>query len=598
MSNELSILGFGQCGSKVAVEISASFNPTSVLTGENPFSFRLKAIFRRSRKFNRSEIDQSPAFYIADLNTSNDVYVHYAKAQAIRDGIRGIDMNDISPRDIISRINKNQGNVSLDEGDIAIIDQVKRQKEALKMVRALYFESNNRPLLEIGGAGGLQYISEAIAGQDKNIMNSIDKRLGGALIGIFSIGGGTGSGSLYAILTKYKNEIHRYTVGVGILPDRQNVKQFINAGRYLTKYLGSKPSDRFHTLFLFSNEVARDVLIEEKKFEDNAEPFEIMNNYISSFIHDFSMINDQKTLVKFGKLFDPMDGKRFLSGVCTVGFSSDERFSAKEIFVNAVSPMHYKDEMLSGVAVRLTQEKHGVSEGQELKKMISDCVDQLEINDLDSDLVHGIQEKTPFYRSIKSVLVFYFIRDPDFQSDVFNFQRTIIKFFEQVAGDHISIEVNCYYAPETSPQRSSVLILFNGAFSFEIYDSLLEFAKNNFVDKKENMEEFREKVNQLLVEVVEAESGDADDVIARGIEDILVSSNCNMIEEKETDLLESMSMLNHPDVRSSLSSEILEEILLKREHMRAALVELVKQFTLGRTKKKAVSDPFGAFRRR
>ena len=200
MSNELSILGFGQCGSKVAVEISASFNPTNILKGESTISGYVRFVREKFGRQNKPEIGQSPAFYIADLNTSNDVYVFFTKAQAIRENLGQIE--GLSSKEIIAKINKNQDKVLLDEGDSEIVEQIKKQREALRMVNALYFEANNKPLLEIGGAGGLQYLSEAIASQDANIMKTVDTRLGGPLVGIFSLGGGTGAGSLYSVLTE------------------------------------------------------------------------------------------------------------------------------------------------------------------------------------------------------------------------------------------------------------------------------------------------------------------------------------------------------------------------------------------------------------
>jgi len=597
MSNELSILGFGQCGSKVAVEISASFNPTNILKGDSIFGFCFKYMSEKIGRQKREDIGQSPAFYIADLNTSNDVYIYFTKAQAIRDNLNYI--NNMQPREIIERINKNNKGVLLEEGDTEIVEKVKKQNEALKMVTALYFESNSKPLLEFGGAGGLQYLSEAIAEQDTKLLKSIDTRQGGALIGIFSLGGGTGSGSLFSILTKYKNLIHRYTVGVGVIPNRENTEEFANAGRYLTKYLGSRNEDRFHTLILFSNEAARDVIIDEKML-DNANPLSLINNYITSFIHDFSMINDNKTITQFGKLFDPMDGKRFLSGICTIGYSYSDDFSAKELFVNAISPMAYENKCLSGIAIRLTNSQHDRTKENEIKNLLLSLINKIdekkdikEINEFDE--INEIRSITPFYRTIKTVRLFYFIKNTDYQSEAYKFQRTISQFFQHIAGDDVSVSINCYFTPESESRNNSLLIIIGGAFSFEIYESVIKYTKQSFVqkDKDDEVKDVEDSFNELLDDVKRTRSSGLPTDISNKVDTILTDCNCSTIEGTKSK--DNINIFDHPDVKSFLNAEKLEKILLKREKIKTAFEEIVENFTLGEKKFETKINPFDDF---
>ena len=335
---------------------------------------------------------------------------------------------------------------------------------------------------------------------------------------------------------------------------------------------------------LFSNEAARDVLIDEKNLEDSADPLNIMNYYISSFIHDFSLINDNKTIVRFGKDFDPMDAKRFLAGVCTVGFATNDKFSAKGLFADAISPLHYESDALSGVAIRITQGEHDTTREKRIRELVHENLKEIEERDVDSELIAELRRATPFYRTIKSVLVFYFIKNTNFQIDAFKFQRVINKFFKAVSGSQVSVEINCLYTPESNSRQNSTLVIFNGAFNFEIYESILEFSKHSFIKKGEVKPDFEVAFNELLKSTSTRRINDINDELTTGIEGVLKDSNCNMVEG--TDVQEDMELLNHPDVRNILNAEKLEKILIKRDTLRSALVEVVKQFSLGEMKKR------------
>ena len=558
-----------------------------------------KLHFMQSSDFTRStfeekparNIGQSPAFYIADLNTNNNVYIFFTKAQAIRNHIEQLE--DLSPSEIISKINKASSGIRLEPGDAKIIEQVKQQNEALKMVNALYFEANNKPLLEVGGAGGLQYLSEAIAEQDTKLLESIDERQNGALIGIFSLGGGTGSGSLFAILTKYKNTVHRYTVGVGVLPTRQNVNEFSNAGRYLTKYLGAEIKDRFHTLMLFSNEAANDVLM-QGNLPDGTDAVKIINGYISAFIHDFSLINDNKTMVEFGKLFDPMDGKNYLKGVCTAGYCAAEAFSAKDFFTKAISPLSYENASLSGLAVRVTREEFGTGQQEEISLLIRRIIDALYEGDEPAGKdIQKLRSSTPFYRTIKSAYVFYFVKNSSYQTPAYTFQRTINQFFQKVSGKQVPVSVNCYYTPESDSRESSVLLMLGGAFNFEIYESVMQYAQRYFIKSGEVEPNFSKAFDGMLDEVKRRESSSIDSEFPESIETVLVDTNCEIIETTAEE--NSAEIFGHPDLKSVMNTERLERILIKRGTLKAALVEIARNFTLGDNEVPTTGDVFDEF---
>lgn len=591
MSNELSILGFGQCGSRIAVEISASFNPAEIFSGLPGFSIKL--LFERFGNKPTKTAGQHPAFYIADLNSSNDVYVHYAKAQAI---CKVLDVTDkqLSNKDIMDRVNRGTHGVMLEQEDFMLIDDVRKQQAALRMVRALYFAVRNEPLLKVGGAGGLQYLSEVIADQDENLLQSIDKREGGALIGIFSLGGGTGSGSLYSVLSNYKRRIPRYTVGVGILPYPYNRDQFSNAGRYLTKFLGSDISDRFNTLFLFSNDVARTVLV-GGTLTGSDDPLKIINSYVSSFIHDFSLINDSRTETLFGKLFDPMDGKRYLSGLSTIGYasdrhSSDSRFSARELFANAISPMSYQGGRICGVAVKVVREP---SAQDDIRTLIHQVVGPTEFNiNLSREAGETLRRKTPFYRTIKSVHVFYFICNRDFLAEAYTFQDDILQSLRSISGDNVSVDVNCYLTPgSASGQRdNSVLVLLGGAFSFEVYESVVAYVGNAFV-KATDQREFRDAFNKVLVGTRDVRVSEVHD---EGVDEE-VNKVLRRVTFREAELIdeaEDVEIYSHPAFRDVVGGKQLENILIRPDAVKKTLVTIASQFMLGASKVEVETDPF------
>ena len=592
MSNQLSILGFGQCGSKIAVEVSASFSPVDMLSGLPSFSIRV--LYEKFGKRVPADPGQHPAFYIADLNASNDVYVHYSKAQAIG-RVLGQTEKTIPDKEVISRVNKNVPGVTLEPADANLIETVRRQRAALRMVQALYFAAGNEPLLTVGGAGGIQYLSEAIADQDTNLLASIDKRQNGALIGIFALGGGTGSGSLYALLRNYKRITPRYTVGIGILPYDFNIPQIQNAGRYFVKFLAAEIDDRFNTLFLFSNEVAR-VVLGSSDLDGGDNPLQIINAYVSSFIHDFSLINDQLTETLFGKLFDPMDGKRYLSGLANAGYASDSygsdsRFSAMDLFVRAMSSMSHTGGRINGIAVRITRDMRHRAECDSLFAKLVESVRHEDSREVEQYATR-LRALTPFYRTVKFVHIFYLICNRDFSLETFGFQDTIVKTFGAVVGGQVSVDVNCYLVSASSAanENNSVLVLIGGAFSFEVYDSALQFVENSFIESGKEAE-FGEEFNKLLIWVRERQySVSTETEVGKRVAALLDRCGCGDIER--ADELGSVEIGHRRDLKRVLDNGKLENLLIDRNAVAKALTQIACQFTLVTSRPKPTTDPF------
>ncbi len=605
MTNNLAVLGFGQCGSKIAVDVSASFNPTNLTIGEAPMKFQFKFILSKFGRDNYSQKDDAPTFYIADLNASNLTYLHYTKAQAIRENLHSLE--NLSSTEIIEKINKGRTGVLLEDVDIPIVEEVKKKHEALKKIKALYFEANKAPLLQIGGAGGKQYLSEAIANQDQKLLGSIDPTPVGALIGIFSLGGGTGSGSLFSILSQYRAKTTRYTIGLGVLPVRTNSREYINAGRYLTKYIGTDDDERFHTLFLFSNEEAQDVLVEDiTQHEDNSE-LQIINEFIAAFIHDFSLINDSKTVTLHGKQFDPMDAKANLQGICSVGYCADRDFSPAKLFAKAISPMRFEKGLLSGLTVRTTREQYTREKREEViclvdkivhifatEKFNSDDIEELSYERLDCQSkdpkieslkkdIRLLHDKTPFYRTIKKVQVFYFLTDKSYEWPTRAFVEKISQLFKALAGNESEQGAAIYFVPASEATVDSVLVVFNGGFSFDIYESIMEYAEKAFVREKSDRSKFVNKFNSYLATIKEKDASQFfSGEFKREIENFLSDEICLLTEGIGSK--GNADLLKHPDLKEIVTQENLDKILVKRNDLVSTLVELIYNFALGNKK--------------
>ena len=562
----------------------------------------VKFFLEKIKRGARPKPDDSPSFYIADLNTSNEVYTYFRKAQAIRENLSNLE--NLTPIEIITRLNKSQNAVLLKESDIAIVEEVKKKHEALKMIKALYFEANKKPLLEIGGAGGRQYLSEAIAAQDDNLLEKIDKRQNGALIGIFAMGGGTGSGSLFSILSRYCLETGRYTVGLGVLPTRKNPDEYANAGRYLTKYVSANQHDRFHTLFLFSNEEASRVIVEDTAQLKDTTELQIINEYISAFIHDFSSINDSKTTTLRGKLFDPMDGITYLRGISSIGYSTAEDFSPEKLFVKAISPMSFEDGALSGLTVRITRERFTRDQRQNINRLIEkivhtfvtkdigdeeiselsyDRLDQPTENELINSFKNDLKELhklTPFYRTTKQIRIFYFIKDKSYEGPTLEFIESIEKFLNVVTGSYVQVSINVYYARQLEVQTNSILVIFGGGFSFDVYESIVRYAQSSFIRGNEEAMKF---MKELLEQLLSVGNKVASDVVMKDLEkdigNLLSDDVCRPVEDIEKK--GGTALLHNPDLKQILSDERLDQILVKKDDLVASLAEVVYNFSLG-----------------
>ncbi|NVO22633.1 hypothetical protein [Donghicola mangrovi] len=594
MTSDLSVLGFGQCGSKVAVELSANFNPAKILKGEGIFELAFKYAKERVTKTPAFKGgDSSPAFYIADLNSNNDLYVYFAKAQAIYEVAKK--KKNFSELEIMEHINqKNPG--FLDDGDLQIVSEIREKGEAFSLVQALHFEIKNKPLLDQTGAGGIPYLSEAIAESDDHLLSAIDQRHKGALFGVFAMGGGTGSGSLYSVLTRYRKAVGRYTVGVGILPENTSKNPVANSGRYLAKFMGALPQDRYHTLFLFSNQAANEAL-QISDAGPESDPMSIINSYVSRFVKDFSNINSSKTITKFGKDFDPRDASLFLNGVCSVGHASSNDFNARDLFSKAMSPLALSasvEEGLTGLSVKVTRKSETQLANRSIEKLVeSICRNLFQGDEPDADEVEALMCATPFYRTIKSVYVFIFLRNSSDSNNAFSAKQAVINFFKAIAGSEVSVEINCYYTPESKESQSSVLVAMNGAFSFEMYESMMGYVQEAFFEQPVSPGVFKTPFDTILRDIQHLDSLQAMNLIRERVLEITNGDHFRSAEYQKN--IEKLGIATHAEFKKVLTAEKLEKLLVNRNCVERALMNIAVNFTLGMQKQEEEVDPFSSF---
>lgn len=161
-------------------------------------------------------------------------------------------------------------------------------------------------------------------------------------------------------------------------------------------------------------------------FED---PIELINVYISMFVYDFSQINDRNTITKFGKHFDPMDGQRFLDGICAVDYAASNNFNTMELFSKALSPLTLNSEGLHGVSVRLLLTSFPLSASTDLANPVNQMLEEININPSTvDDQVNILRKLTPFYRTVKSVYIFIFLRNSNDMAEVSEAQKSIKEF--------------------------------------------------------------------------------------------------------------------------------------------------------------------------
>lgn len=507
----VTVVGLGQCGSSVTLELSARVDPLQALnpalTGLAPLQAAMKlqiddpvklataigealsatlqralSVFRRKPAHlgAKSHFD----FYIADMNHHNIRYLDLVKAEQIR---------SYRARNPSASFDEFLEDIDFEfPGIFEGSDRRAFETNATQMVKPLTFKQPAGNRIFLDGAGGLQYISEYLAATDLALYEEITKHQSGTLVGIFAAGGGTGSGSSLALLSKYKRDpaAGGYTMGLCVLPSSTEYEAEPRAGRFLTRYLSTEPSRRFDTLLLFSNDTASHVaaaalkqllpaalrLGEGPALTPTKIASDVVNAYLAQYIRYHSEINQPSSKPLSSKIWDPADGTVSLQGPSFIGCAfagQDGVFDATDIFVRALSPLRadFIAGRLEGTAMSLGRG----GDGDALAKLETDL----------HGVLRGDSASLPtIYTTIKKMRLFFFVSSGASDEErtlishrISVFESEIRTLLHRLAEGEVGINMASY---EADVPFHGLLLTAEGGFVPYVYELIVEYVKHSF----------------------------------------------------------------------------------------------------------------------
>jgi hypothetical protein len=518
----VTVIGLGQCGSSVTLELSARVDPLQALnpasTGlalleaalrveiNDPAKFAtaigeaVSATIQGARSMFRRRPDHHGAkghfdFYIADMNHQNNRYLELLKAEQIR-GFRARNPR-ASFDEFLEEIDFEFPNI------FEKSDRRAFETNAAQSVKPLTFRQPAGNGIFLDGAGGLQYISEYLAATDLTLYEEITKHQSGTLVGIFAAGGGTGAGSSLALLSRYKCDpgTGGYTMGLCVLPSSTEYESEPRAGRFLTRYLSIEPARRFDTLLLFSNDTASHVAAAALKqivaaapgIEANPEltttkiASEVVNAYLAQYLRYYSEINQPSSKPLSSKIWDPTDGAVSLQGPSFIGCAfagKDGAFDAADIFARAISPLRadFLAECLEGTAMSLGR----AGDGNALAQLTSQLHGALRGESISLPAV---------YTTLKKLRLFFFISSGATEEErtlishrISIFEGEVQSLVRRITEGEVGIDMASY---EADVPFHGLLLTAEGGFVPYVYELIVEYLKHSFFAGQERSFESR-----------------------------------------------------------------------------------------------------------
>ena len=483
--NPVSVLGMGQCGSNIAFDLSIEIDPLAPfappLAGLAKINISLPAI-DFSKMFRRNSPDSSRPFYadhdfyIGDMNVANESYNKGLKISAIRDFL--LTSPTGSYEELLSTPEVRE--IPFNNADKDIFDAVKKNPSYVANVELLSFRRADSEDFYRDGAGGLQFISEYLAVHDSDLYSKIKQRDDGTMIGVFSAGGGTGAGSVFGILSKYKRDSARYTLGLCVLPARNEGDSSKRAGRFLARYLSTSKPERFDTLLLFSNYAAMTVASDYTQDLDEAHTTALaaVNRYLTRFTYYYSILNRPSTRPLLSKVFDPADGRSVLCDPSFVGFSvgeSGDSYDPSDLFLRAFSPAHFESGYMRGLGVSFGSEGEIYKQIHSLLRQIFAGVRERKPVE---DAVAELTKVTKFYKTLKRLLVFFFVQEDALATRITDVQNALSKFVDSLTGGKVTISLMAYSGRHV--RENCVMVLCSGGLTLELHQSFLAYIKEAF----------------------------------------------------------------------------------------------------------------------
>ncbi len=606
MSRDIAIAGFGQCGSHIALEIATLFDPRADLSRE-PHTATSRLVGGLARALlgthRRGDAARAPEVYLADLNTSNEIYSLYMKSRSIQSQIgAGLPSARMRRGPSIRDLQDHEPELGFTDGDAWLVERIANNPDAASTITPLRFSVGGVPLLDLGGAGGIQALSEALAEQDTTMQSAIVRFADGMFVGVFAVGGGTGAGSLFSVLSRYKESVNRYTVGIGIMPAQTEPNCTANAGRYLCRFLGTPLQHRYHTLFLFSNECADVALTatDGTVYDKGAGAKAAINAYVREFVAAFTMMDDPMSETLIGKSFDPMDGKTYMNGLATVGRAAGDAATLEgpasgeptvvDLFVDAATPMRLARPRdggaLSGLAVPICS--GSAVDDSRVRELVGEILAGVTSGDSLAIAVDDLRALTPYYTTISRVYVLYFVRDrdPGTLRDIVALKSDLAQFFELVAGAPVDVSVSAYANPTVATSVCQLLV-FDGA-SPRVIDHILDYVRVAWFDDSDDAyASFYEDLLPCLSEAYRIATVDAARRTAARIEQV--------VEDHLTREVEAMRPEVHDVLQQSpiIAGLGYEQVLVTKRQVAATFVSFAGALRRRTGPRRASLDLFG-----
>lgn len=496
VASPVTVLGAGQCGSKVTIGVSLSLNPFAipggavgpsmvvkgeVTTDTNTIAAYLRCLFGRAKQASSAPIPHD--FYVADMNLQNATYIDLLKRRLMASYLSTTKAPSFD--DCTKYIKALEPHLRLESTDAAVFSRIASGKEpATGSLKALSFSYEDT--LFADGAGGLQFISEYLALQRNGLAETMRAERNGTLIGVFGAGGGTGAGGVCGALAKYKEKTGRYTLAIAVLPTLAEGVARINAGRLLTRYLSRPMARRLDTLLLFSNAAASRALSQTFASGNRASRLDAMsciNTYLTRFLVAYTQINQPSNRPIWGKVFDPADFRVNFSGPACIGFASGDAKTTDvdSLLSAALAPCTLSATGdLCGLSSDLAEEEGQSVPAQE----IAEDLRQILRSDHGSTLAaERLRQRATAYRTLKQLLVVYFVRD-NISDALANLETRLIKAFRDITGGRVQVTLAGYQIE--SAEDDAVMVIASRVALPELIRHFLSYVDVAFLAGRED----------------------------------------------------------------------------------------------------------------
>jgi hypothetical protein len=550
--NGVSVVGIGECGTRVALELAADFDlglfgELLELTSLPAPKFKFLLKFKWDTKKTNSISDKViPYFFIGDFNQSNKSYVDARKAYEIVKYVRA--NNHTNANEILKALQstKKLSLLEFDKDDLPKINKLKGRQDGVPRLEMLDFYDEDGLLMAPDGAGGYQYLSEAVTDSNTNMLTSLKDRPSRILFGILGTGGGSGAGAITSILSRDPLKTSRLSLAIAVFPNEGENSHFCNSGRFITRYLSKDVKDRFDKMFLFSNRSARialNCISDPAKFSEMTEQ-KLVNTYISKVVFCMSAINSGEMDVKSGCAFDTLDSKRYLPELAAVSLASsnnNEQFD--ELFLRAIAPLKIYDDSLSGISVTVGLNVTSVSAIEKSLKGIYSTIHDQEDKERTIEQVEKLNKITGFYRPIKSVRAFYLCKE---ESSIISMTRSVSRIADFLnALSEGTIEFVCAGLINSSLQEDILFLVIDSGTNADIIDSLYQYSLTSFFNKdSEKANQFIKTLQTGLVKIRDTKN---------------ISEGLSEIENIKKDLTDQLSNINQAPSLSAIREYISEE---------------------------------------